>query len=159
MAIPRQIKKFLDSRGIAYRQVSHSQEFTAPRVAEAQHVSGKELAKSVLVIADDRLVMAVVPANERLDIEKLGQLLGAASVRLANEDEFRERFPDCEVGAEPPFGQLYDMPVWLDASFEEHSAITFNAGTHTDTIQMSLEDFEQLEHPTVGRLVELRRKG
>lgn len=158
MAIPRQIKEFLDSRDISYRQVSHVQEFTAPRVAEAQHVSGKELAKSVIVVVDDRLVMAVVPANERLDIEKLGQLLGAASVRLARESEFRDRFPACEVGAEPPLGQLYDVPVWLDVSFEGHSAITFNAGTHTDTIQMSLADFKKLEHPTIGRLVELRRE-
>jgi Ala-tRNA(Pro) deacylase len=158
MAIPQQIKDFLGSRGVSYREVAHSQEFTASRVAETQHVSGKELAKSVIVIADDRLVMAVVPANERLDIEKLGQLLAAASVRLANENEFRDRFPGCEVGAEPPFGQLYDVPVWLDASFEEHPTITFNAGTHTDTIQMRLPDFEELEHPTVGRLVELRRE-
>jgi Ala-tRNA(Pro) deacylase len=158
MTIPQQIKDFLGSRGISYRVVAHSQQFTASRVAEAQHVSGKELAKSVMVVADDRLVMAVVPANERLDIEKLGQLLAAASVRLANENEFRERFPGCEVGAEPPFGQLYDVPVWLDASFEEHPTITFNAGTHTDSIQMSLPDFEELEHPTVGRLVELRRE-
>ncbi len=158
MTIPQQIKDFLGSRGISYRVVAHPQQFTASRVAEAQHVSGKELAKSVMVVADDRLVMAVVPANERLDIEKLGQLLAAASVRLANENEFRERFPGCEVGAEPPFGQLYDVPVWLDASFEEHPTITFNAGTHTDSIQMSLPDFEELEHPTVGRLVELRRQ-
>lgn len=156
MSIPRHIKDFLDSRGVRYRQVAHPQEFTAPRVAEAQHISGKELAKSVIVVADNRLVMAVVPANERLDVEKLGQLIGAASVRLANENEFRERFPGCEVGAEPPFGQLYDVPVWLDASFEGNPTITFNAGTHSETIQMSLADFEELEKPALGRLSELR---
>jgi Ala-tRNA(Pro) deacylase len=159
MSIPRHIKEFLERRGVSYREVSHPQEFAAARVAEAQHVSGKELAKSVIVVADDRLILAVVPANERLDVEKLGQLIGAASVRLANENEFQDRFPECEVGAEPPFGQLYDLPVWLDASFEAHSTITFNAGTHKDTIQMSLADFEALEAPAVGRLVELRREG
>jgi Ala-tRNA(Pro) deacylase len=156
MAIPRHIEDFLDSRGVRYERLVHAQEFTAPRVAEAQHVSGRELAKSVIVVADDRLVMAVVPANERVDVEKLGHLIGAASVRLATEDEFRERFPDCEVGAEPPLGRLYGVPVWLDASFEDHPTITFNAGTHSETIQMSLADYEALESPAVGRLVELR---
>jgi Ala-tRNA(Pro) deacylase len=119
-------------------------------------VSGKELAKSVLVVADDKLVMAVIPANERLDLEKMAHLVGAAGLRLARESEFRDRFPGCEPGAEPPLGKLYDVPVWLDVSFEDHPTITFNAGTHTDTIQMSVSDFEELEQPVVGRLTELR---
>lgn len=157
MSIPQHIKAFLDSKGVTYRHHTHPQEFTAPRVAESQHVSGRELAKSVMVVADDRLVMAVIPANERLDVEKLAHLLGAAGVRLATERDFEDRFPDCEVGAEPPLGKLYDLPLWLDASFEEHETITFNAGTHTDTIEMSVEDYQKLERPRVGRLVELRK--
>jgi Ala-tRNA(Pro) deacylase len=158
MSIPSQITDFLDGKGVPYRCLTHGQEFTAPRVAESQHVSGKELAKSVLVVVDDSLVMAVVPANERLDLEKLAHLVGASSFRLARESEFEDRFAPCEVGAEPPLGSLYRIPVWLDASFEDHDTITFNAGTHTDTIQMRLSDYEGLEHPTVGRLVELRSR-
>jgi Ala-tRNA(Pro) deacylase len=156
MSIPSSILEFLDSRRIRYRHLTHPQEFAASRVAESQHVSGKELAKSVLVVADDRLVMAVIPANERLDLEKMAHLVGAAGLRLARESEFQDRFPGCEVGAEPPLGQLYGVPLWLDVSFEDHATITFNAGTHTDTIQMSVTDFEELEKPVVGRLTELR---
>ena len=156
MSIPSNIIGFLESKGVRYRHFTHAQEFTAARVAESQHVSGKELAKSVLVVMDEELVMAVIPANERLDLEKLAHLVGAASFRLADESDFVDRFPGCEVGAEPALGSLYGVPVWLDASFEEHSTITFNAGTHTDTIQMSVSDYEELEHPTIGRLVELR---
>lgn len=156
MSIPRHITGFLDSKGVPYRRYSHEQEFTAPRVAESLHVSGRELAKSVLAVVDDRLVMAVIPANERLDLEKLAHLVGASSFRLAAEEEFEDRFEGCEVGAEPPLGSLYGVPVWLDASFEDRPTIAFNAGTHTDTIQMSVSDFERLEQPTIGRLVEIR---
>jgi Ala-tRNA(Pro) deacylase len=156
MSIPPHITDFLDAKGVPYRCLTHSQEFTAPRVAESQHVSGRELAKSVLVVVDESLVMAVIPANERLDLEKLAHLAGASSFRLATESEFEERFAGCEVGAEPPLGGLYGVPVWLDVSFEDHPTITFNAGTHVDTIQMNVSDFERLEHPIVGRLVELR---
>jgi Ala-tRNA(Pro) deacylase len=156
MSIPPHIIDFLDAKGVRYRHLTHSKEFTASRVAESQHVSGKELAKSVLVVVDDSLVMAVIPANDRLDLEKLAHLAGASSFRLATENEFKERFAGCEVGAEPPLGVLYGVPVWLDVSFEDHPTITFNAGTHTDTIQMRVSDFESLAHPIVGRLVELR---
>ena len=156
MSIPNQIQDFLATRGVSYRHLTHKQAFTASRTAEAQDVSGKELAKSVMVMAEERPVMAVIPANARLDVEKLGQLMGASSVRLAKEGEFEDLFPGCEVGAEPPFGKLYDIPVWLDASFEDHASIVFNAGTHTDTIQMSVAAFESLEQPKIARLVELR---
>lgn len=154
MSIPKDIKKFLDSQGVSYRHFTHPQAFTASETAEAQHVSGRELAKSVVVMADDRLLMAVIPANDRLDVEKLSHLVGAASIRLAREEEFADVFKGCEVGAEPPLGKLYNVPVWMDASFEDHPTIIFNAGTHTDTIQMSTGDFKKVEKPQVGRLVE-----
>jgi Ala-tRNA(Pro) deacylase len=156
MSIPKHIIDFLDSKGVSYTRHQHGQEFTAARVAASQHVSGKTLAKSVLVVVDDGLVMAVIPANERLDLEKLAHLAGASCFRLAKESEFEERFAPCEAGAEPPLGSLYGVPVWLDASFEDHETITFNAGTHTDTIEMNVSDFERIERPTVGRLVEIR---
>ena len=156
MSIPMEIKKFLDSRDVPYRHFTHPQAFTASETAQAQHVSGRELAKSVVVKVDDRLILAVIPANDRLDVEKLSHLVGAASTRLAREDEFEGVFKGCEVGAEPPLGKLYDVPVWLDVSFEDHASIIFNAGTHTDTIQMSVRDFEKVEEPKIGRLVEIR---
>jgi len=155
MSIPRHIQDFLESRSVPYRHATHPQEFTAPRTAEAQHVSGQKLAKSVMVMADDRPFMAVIPAHERLDLEKFAHLLGAASVRLAEEGEFEHLFQGCELGAEPPFGSLYEVPLWLDASFEKHDTIVFNGGTHTDTIQMRLDDFKELEQPRVGRLSEI----
>lgn len=156
MSIPKQIADFLDSQSVTYRHFTHPQAFTASETAEAQHVSGRELAKSVVVKVDDQLMLAVIPANDRLDVEKLSHLAGATSIRLAREDEFEGVFRGCEVGAEPPLGKLYNVPVWLDASFEDHPNIIFNAGTHTDTIQMRTDDFEKLEKPNVGRLVEPR---
>jgi Ala-tRNA(Pro) deacylase len=154
MSIPKEIMKFLDSQNVTYRHFTHPQAFTASETAEAQHVSGRELAKSVVVKADDRLMLAVIPANDRLDVEKLSHLVGASSIRLAREEEFEEAFEGCEVGAEPPLGRLYDLPVSLDVSFEDQPTIIFNAGSHTDTIQMSVGDFEKLEKPKIGRLVE-----
>lgn len=156
MSIPKHITEFLDSQGVTYRHFTHPQAFTASATAEAQHVSGRELAKSVVVKADDELMLAVIPANDRLDVEKLSHLARASSIRLAREEEFEAVFKGCEVGAEPPLGKLYNLPVWLDASFEDHANIIFNAGTHTDTIQMSMVDFENLEQPRVARLVEAR---
>ena len=155
MSVPQSIKSFLDSKGVSYQHRTHRQEFTASRVAEAQHVSGRRLAKSVLVKADDVLIMAVIPANERLDLEKFAHLTGVMSARLARESEFASVFADCEVGAEPPFGAMYGVPVWFDASFESQPTLTFNAGTHTDTMEIRVEDFERVEQPQVANLVEL----
>lgn len=155
MPIPREIKVFLDSHHVDYEHLTHAQVFTTPEVAETQHVSGKEVAKTVMVMADHQLVMAVVPANPRLDVEKLGQLLGASSVRLAEEEEFEKVFPGCEPGAMPPFGNLYQLPVWLDVSFTEQPEILLNAGTHTDSLRMRYQDFERLVEPSIASLTEV----
>jgi Ala-tRNA(Pro) deacylase len=151
MSIPRHICEFLDSQQIWYQYCTHSPAYTAQGIAHAQHISGKELAKVVMVMAGNELVMAVVPANCRVDLGKLEQAKNAGNVRLATEEEFRNAFPDCELGAMPPFGNLYDVEVWVDDAFRSHSSLMFNAGTHAETIQMSFADFDRLVHPNFAR--------
>jgi Ala-tRNA(Pro) deacylase len=148
MPIPTYICKFLDSQGVAYQSSAHSRAYTAQGIAQAQHLSGKKLAKVVMVIADNSsLVMAVVPANCRVDLDKLGKLLNTSWIRLATEEEFMDAFPECELGAMPPLGNIYHMDVWMDESLKAYPTISFNAGTHAETIQMFLVDFERLVHP------------
>lgn len=159
MSIPKHITEFLDSKGVRYRHSTHSPAFTAQETAHAQHVSGKHVAKTVMVMADDRLVMTVVPANCRLELDKLRQLLKATRLRLAQEKEFGKVFPGCEVGAMPPFGNLYHVGVWVDATLKESPMIIFNAGTHTDTIEMSFADFERLVQPGIARFAEAEHGG
>lgn len=148
MPIPSNICRFLDSHGVAYQLCSHSRSYTAQGTAQAQHLSGKQLAKVVIVVADNnRLVMTVVPANCRVDLEKIGRLLNTTWIRLATEEEFKDVFPECELGAMPPLGNIYHLDVWIDEIFRNHPTISFNAGTHAETIQMSFADFERLVHP------------
>ncbi len=150
MSIPREITDFLDSHHVRYRHGTHEPGYTAQEVAHAQHVSGKILAKAVMVMADNRLVMAVLPASHHVEFPELRALLGAETIRLAKEEEFVSVFPGCEPGAMPPLGNLYHVDVWLDASVRNHPALVFNAGTHTDTIEMSVTDLERLVSPNVG---------
>jgi Ala-tRNA(Pro) deacylase len=156
MAIPRQISDFLDSQQVWYQCCTHSPAYTAQGLAHVQHVSGKELAKVVMVVADYRMVMAVLPASNRIEIEKLRELLKAQHIRVATEEEFRDIFPDCELGAMPPFGNLYNLEVWIDTALRGHQNIAFNAGTHVETIQMSFADFERLVLPHSGTFSVLR---
>ncbi len=156
MAIPRQISEFLDSQQVWYQCCTHSPAYTAQGLAHVQHVSGKELAKVVMVVADNRMVMAVLPASHRIEIERLGELIGAQHIRVATEEEFKDIFPDCELGAMPPFGNLYHLEVWVDTALHGHQTIVFNAGTHVETIQMSLADFERLVLPRTGTFSSLR---
>lgn len=141
------VREFLMSRGVSYETDSHPVTYTAQELAAVEHVSGREVAKPVVLKVDDRMVMAVLPATERVSIEKAREALHG-EVRLASEDEFAELFPDCEKGAEPPFGNLYELPVYMDERFDATS-ITFNAGTHTEAIRMSVEDYRTLVHPAM----------
>ncbi len=151
MPIPVNICKFLDSQHITYQSFTHARSYTAQGTAQAQHLSGKRLAKVVIVVVDNRkLIMAVVPANCRVDLDRLGRLLGTNWIRLATEEEFKDIFPDCELGAMPPLGNIYHMDVWVDEALKSCPTITFNAGTHSEIIQMSFLDFEQLVHPQIG---------
>ncbi len=156
MGIPEKVIDFLDSRHILYKQCTHSPAYTAQGLAHVQHVSGKELAKVVMVMSKGRLVMTVLPASHRLELHLLARLMNTDDIRLATEEEFQNIFPDCELGAMPPFGNLYDLEVWVDPALREHESIVFNAGSHVETIQMSFADFQRFVNPKVGRFAELR---
>ncbi len=143
------LKTFLDNRGIRYVTINHSRAYTASEVAESAHVKSRDFAKTVIVKIDDALAMIVLPANRRLVLHDLREWLANDHVRLATEDEFRNAFPDCELGAMPPFGNLYGMPVYVAASLVDEPEIAFNAGTHSEVIKLAYEDFEQLVQPLV----------
>ena len=141
-----QVRTYLMEHGVGYETHTHPLAYTTNEVAEAGHVSGKEMAKTVMLIADDRLVMAVIPGDKLVDLRKAERVLGAQRVRLAEESEFAPSFPDCEPGAEPPFGALYEVATLVDHGLDS-PRITFNAGTHTETITMALGDYLELTKP------------
>jgi len=145
----KKLKEFLDSNKVKYVAISHSPAFTAQEIAASAHVPGKELAKTVLVTVDGKMAMAVLPASYRVDVRLLREAAGASAVELAMEREFKGMFPDCELGAMPPFGNLYGMDVYVAQSLSEDENIAFNAGTHTELIRMRYSDFERLVKPRV----------
>ena len=142
------LKEFLDRENVKYVTIGHSPAFTAQEIAERAHIPGRELAKTVMVKIDGELAMIVVPASDHVKLAHLKEALGADEVELAGEYEFKERFPDCETGAMPPFGNLYDMKVFVSAPLREDDEIAFNAGSHSELIRMSYADFERLVNPT-----------
>ena len=146
------IKEYLDHHQIKYVVISHSLAYTAQGVAALTHISGKEVAKTVIVKIDGTLVMAVVPASCHVDLRLLKAAAGANTVAVAAEEEFKDRFPDCETGAMPPLGNLYGMPVFADESLTHDEEIAFNAGSHRELIRMAWEDLERLVHPKITRL-------
>ncbi len=146
------LRSFLDSHNVKYLVISHSLAFTAQGVAALAHVSGKKLAKTVIVKIDGILAMAVIPASDHVDLERLRTLTGAQFVELATEREFKDAFPDCETGAMPPFGNLYDMSVYADESLSAHEEITFSAGTHRELVRMHWKDLVLLVNPTMHQL-------
>lgn len=151
MLIPR-LQHFLEDNHAHFQTIPHPRAITAQEAAAAAHVSGHDLAKTVMVKLDDRLAMVVLPACERVHLGRLRHAVGAQVAELASEAEFRDRFPDCEVGAMPPFGHLYELDVFLDARLAAHDEIAFNAGTHTDLVRMPRGEFEQLARPQRVRL-------
>ena len=155
MSIPRQITDFLDSQKVPYQYCRHSLAYTAQGIAHAQHISGKDVAKVVMVLADGRMLMAVLPASHRVDFERLKAAVEAHDLRLATEEEFKDIFPGCEMGAMPPLGKIYSIDVWMDESLKVRESIVFNAGTHVETIQMRYSDFERVVEPKVSRFAEL----
>lgn len=143
------LKEFLDSHGVKYVSIKHSPAFTAAEVAASAHVAGRDFAKTIVVRIDDSYAMVVLPASRRLVLADLRELLQTPLVRLATEAEFRDLFPDCELGAMPPFGNLYDLPVYVAESLAQEKEIAFNAGTHTEVIKLDYYDFDELVHPVV----------
>jgi len=142
---------YLREQGIAHTASHHPTRYTAQEIAQVEHVPGNLVAKVILVRADETLEMIVLPATMKVDTELVEAETGAERVRLAREDEFEHVFPDCEVGAMPPFGQFYHVPVLVDSTLARDPVILFNAGTHQDVITMSYTDFERLVKPRVGR--------
>jgi len=145
----RKLKKFLDEHEIKYVTISHSPAYTAQEIAESAHIPGKEMAKTVIVELDGEMAMAVLPANRKIILQDLREITGCDKVRFASEDAFKEKFPDCETGAMPPFGQLYDMDVYVAESLCDNEEIAFNAGSHTEIIKMAYKDFERVVEPEV----------
>lgn len=143
------LKAFLNGRGVKYVTIAHSPAFTAEETAASAHISGRDFAKTVIVEIGGQLAMVVLPANRRIVLSDLREMLMDQDVRLATEDEFIERFPDCELGAMPPFGNLYGLPVYVAQSLADEPEIVFNAGTHREVIKMSFTDFADLVQPTV----------
>jgi Ala-tRNA(Pro) deacylase len=148
----KRLKEFLDSHGVKYVSISHSRAYTAQEIAASAHVKGKDLAKTVVVRLDGRTALAVVPAHLRVDLDRVGEAATASNVELATEAEFRDLFPECEPGAMPPFGNLYDMPVYVAEQLAEDEEIAFNAGSHTELIRLAYRDFERLVEPTVAAI-------
>lgn len=143
------VKEFLNAHGTKYVAISHSRAYTAQGIAAISHISGRELAKAVIVKLDGDLAMAVLPASYQVDLEQLRRKTGVRKAELAAEREFKQHFPDCETGAMPPFGNLYGIPVYVDETLAEDREIAFNAGSHYELIKMKYADFEQLVKPEV----------
>ena len=145
-------KEFLDSHDIKYVTIKHSPAFTAQEIAASAHISGKELAKTVMVKVEGEMAMAVLPASYKVDLDQLRKLLDASDLELATEEEFADLFPECELGAMPPFGNLYGMDTFVAEALAEDAEIAFNAGNHTELIRMAYGDYERLVDPEVAAL-------
>ena len=148
----KQLKEFLDSNNIKYVSIKHSLAYTAQEIASSSHIPGKEMAKVVIVKINNKMAMVVLPSYEQIDFKLLRKACGTNTVELAHEREFKDMFPECEVGAMPPFGNLYGMDVFVSEDIAENKEIAFNAGSHTELIKLTYKDFEQLVHPTVVKL-------
>jgi Ala-tRNA(Pro) deacylase len=143
------LRAFLDERGISYVTVRHSPAFTAAEIAESANIAGRGFAKTVIVKIDGQMAMVVLPANRKIVLSDLREMLGSPHVRLATEDEFDDWFPDCALGAMPPFGNFYGLTVFVEQSLAEAPEIAFNAGNHSEVVKMSFADFAAVVNPVV----------
>ena len=144
------LEDYLRENRIPFETQHHPRAVSAQEVAASEHVPGKMLAKTVMVLADREMVMLALPASYQVDLGKAATALGVKEARLAEEEEFEDTFPDCEIGAMPPFGNLYGVPVYVDETLAEDETIVFRSGTHTDTMSVSYADFERLVEPTIA---------
>ena len=158
MAILNQLKKMLDEARVSYEVFSHPLAYTSQEVAARQHVPGNEIAKVVMLEVDGALVMGVIAGSHKIHLDTARASLGAIQLRLATEDEFISRFPACEIGAMPPFGNLFGVRVVVDPALEKDPYIYFNAGNHVQTVKLAFRDYIALVKPEVRRLVEVRKR-
>ena len=145
----KMLKKFLDDNDVKYVTINHSEAFTAQEIAASAHIKGDEFAKTVVLKIDGKMALAVLPASYTINFKMLNDLGLGNNVRLANEMEFKDQFPGCEVGAMPPFGNLYNMPVYTSESLMMDKEIAFNSGTHKELIKMKTEDFVKYVQPDI----------
>lgn len=148
----RKLKEFLDSESVKYVKIAHSPAYTAREIAQSLHIKGSLIAKTVIVYIKEKMAMAVLPANHSIDFDRFRKAVGEEDIRLATEGQFKGMFPDCEVGAMPPFGNLYGMDVYVDPHLTEDEDIFFNACSHSELIRMSYQDFERLVKPRVMKI-------
>lgn len=146
------LKHFLDDRNIKYVTIMHSPAYTAQETAQSAHVRSGELAKTVVVKLDGRLAMVVLPASQKVNLNLLKAAAGASEAELASEAEFKDKFPECEVGAMPPFGNLYGMEVFAAGTLADDKEIAFNAGSHTELLKVAYKDFADLVQPRIVKL-------
>ena len=145
----KKLKDFLDRENIKYVNLYHSIAYTAQEIAASVHVKGREMAKTVVVKLDGRMAMAVLPASHQVDFERLRRASGSQDARLATEQEFKDLFPGCDIGAMPPFGNLYGMDVFVSRTLTEDKEIAFNAGSHYELIRLTYKDYERLVNPRI----------
>ena len=157
MAIPSRIMSYLEERGADFEHSRHTTTYTASELARVEHVPERTVAKTVVFLGDEIFAMAVLPADERVDLEELRVALGLERLRLASEEEVAKLFPDCEIGAMPPLGPLFGLPVYVDNRLAEQDMIEFNGGTHRDEIRMSYDEFARLAEPLVRHFGEPSR--
>lgn len=150
MTCRERLERYFRENGVKYEVKSHPEVYTAQEVAAVEHIPGRSMAKVVMAMVDGALTALVLPAPSRVDIPKVKAALGAKEARLAREQEFSTIFPDCEVGAMPPFGNLYNVPVLVDRALTEDPTITFNAGSHRETMSIAYQDFVRLASPKVA---------
>jgi Ala-tRNA(Pro) deacylase len=158
MPVMKKLRELFDEAKVSYEVYNHPLAYTAQEVAERQHFSGDQMAKVVMLKVDGSLVMAVVTGSQKIHLNTARANLGADEVRLATEDEFISRFQDCEIGAMPPFGDLFGLSVYIDPAVAKDESIYFNAGNHVQTVRLRYKDFEKLAKPRIVRLVEEKKK-
>jgi len=150
----KQLQEFLDNQQVKYVTITHSPAYTAQEIAASAHISGKKLAKTVIVKVDGKFAMAVVPASDQVDTEQLKNGIGAKELEIADEEEFKDQFPDCEPGAMPPFGNLYDMEVYVSESLAGDQQIAFSCGSHSEIMLFDYVDLQRLVQPRILEFAE-----
>jgi len=150
MTILKKLKDYLEQNQVSYELGYHMRVYTAQEIAAAQHIPGKEMTKVVMVKANGKSAMLVLPASYRVDMKKLKGVLNCKKVGMVKEEEFQELFPDCEIGAMPPFGNLYNLEVWVDQVLSQDELIVFRAGSHVETLRIKYSDYVRLVSPKVG---------
>jgi Ala-tRNA(Pro) deacylase len=148
--VPTKISRHLQNSGVPFRVRKHTRAVTAQELAASVHMSGYRVAKAVLIEADGKRMMAVLPATRVVDVERLGEALGALAVRIMTESEFASLFTDSDVGAEPPFGSLYGLPVIMDRSLAHPGPLILRGGSHEEALEISYEDFARIESPRLA---------